>query len=249
MSIVKARYGSRIEWNVFGYAHPDLPEDNPYARYTYHPKLPFAELAKLYAVSDIAVCPSWFESFPLPPLEAMASGTAVVTTDYGTEDYAVHEENALVVGTRRVNDLAAAICRLVEDGHKRNRLASAGRKTAENFTWDRAVQRREQILLDIHHGNTEYDVMTSAKLGLKDSMGIDFESAPYDINATAPGLFWHQGHLYFLHNGVKRHVATADVIPSLLKLDLQYIDIDSLTAVRTPSGFPIATPADVPANL
>ena len=249
MSMVKARYGSRIEWNVFGYAHPDLREDNPYARYTYHPKLPFAELAKLYAVSDIALCPSWFESFPLPPLEAMASGTAVVTTNYGTEDYAVHDENALVVGTRRVDDMAAAICRLVENESERHRLAAAGRKTAERFTWELAVQRREKILFDIHHGKTEYDVMTSAKLGLKDSMGIEFESAPHDINARQPGLFWHQGHLYFLHKGVKRHVATADVIPFLLKLDLQYIEIDNLTAVRTPSGFPITTAADVPSSI
>ena len=36
----------------------------------------------------------------------MASGTAVVTTDYGTEDYAFHEKNALVIGSRDVKAIS-----------------------------------------------------------------------------------------------------------------------------------------------
>jgi len=38
-----------------------------------------------------------YESFPLFPLEAMACGLAVITTAPGTEDYAVNQENCLVV--------------------------------------------------------------------------------------------------------------------------------------------------------
>lgn len=40
---------------------------------------------------------SWYEGFPFPVLEAMSCGAAIVTTNHGTEDYALNEHNALVV--------------------------------------------------------------------------------------------------------------------------------------------------------
>lgn len=249
MAIVRRRYGSRVEWNVFGYRHPTLTEDNLYARYKYHPKLSFAELANLYATSDVVLCPSWYESFPLPPLEAMASGTAVVTTSDGTEDYAFHEQNALVVPSRGVEQMAAAVSRLIEDEHLRARLAGEGRKIAERFTWDRAVQERERILLGIHRGQLACDVWNPSNLGLVDGAGIEFERAPSDIQARESALFWQQNDLFLLHNGTKRHVAGADVIPLLVRSDLKYISLDHLAAIRTPTGPPIFTSADIPHDL
>lgn len=249
MSMIRARYGDRVEWNVFGYKHPNFPEDNPYVRYKYHPKLSFRDLAQLYARSDISLCPSWYESFPLPPLEAMASGTAVVTTDYGTEDYAFHEQNALVVGSRQIDAMYAALCRLVEDKPLRDRLAKAGYQTAQEFTWERAVERRERILLDIHRGHPGYDVMGAAKLGLTDYSGTAFEHFSSNGEPRASGIFWYHGDLYLMHNGMKRHVTTLDVVPTLLARNARYINPDSLTVVRTPMGFPISSPADVPAEL
>ena len=60
------------------------------------------ELAQLYANCDIYVSASWWESFGLPPLEAMASGSVVVMTDSrGSRDYAIHNFNCLVVPPRR----------------------------------------------------------------------------------------------------------------------------------------------------
>ena len=102
MEIVGKRSFKPVEWNVFGYRHPKLPPDNLFFPYKFHPKLPLHDLAALYSASDIALCPSWYESFPLPPLEAMASGTAVVTTNLGTEDYAFDGKNAVVVDSRDI---------------------------------------------------------------------------------------------------------------------------------------------------
>ena len=247
ISRVRARYGARIEWNVFGYRHPDLPEDNPFAKYTYHPRLSFRELAHLYAISDIVLCPSWYESFPLPPLEAMASGTAVVTTGYGTEDYAVHEQNALVVGSRDIEGMVVALSRLIEDDTLRNRLAVAGRHTAQEFTWDRAVELRENILLDIHRGSVQYDVLASAKLGLADSWGLEFERAPRDLVIPESAICCKNGNLFLIHGGVRHHVMSPDIIPALLKGSVQYIELDNLTMARIPMGLPISKLADVPA--
>ena len=92
-------------------------------------------LASLYRSVDVVVTPSWFESFPLPPLEAMACGTPVITTREGTEDYAEDGHNALVVPGRDVRALAEAITRLARDRDLQLRLRAAGPETARRFTW------------------------------------------------------------------------------------------------------------------
>ncbi len=248
MSEIRARYGARVEWRVFGYRHPHLTENNSYAPYTYHPKLSFKQLAELYATSDIAICPSWYESFPLPPLEAMASGTAVVTTEYGVEDYAFHEQNALVVQPRQTDEMVNAIARLIDDPDLRARLAEAGRKTAESFHWERAVEKRERILQQIHSSDPGYDILRSLKLGLKDGSGREFESAPEGVSVAKQGMFWHDNRLFVLHNGVKRHVEKAEILPLLMQHRLKYVEMDSLTIERTPLGPSLGKAADIPAE-
>ena len=103
------------------------------------------ELAKLYSSADVVACPSWYESFPLPPLEAMACGAPVVTTRYGTEDYAVDEENSLVVPPKDPEKMANAILRLLMDESLSERLRKAGPKKAKEFNWDKTADGFERI--------------------------------------------------------------------------------------------------------
>lgn len=106
---------------------------------------PDEELARLYSSADVVACPSWYESFPLVPIEAMACGAPVVTTRVGTEDYAIHEETALVVPPRDPRALAGAIRRVLDDEPLRERLRTAGRAKAREFTWARAVDGVEHL--------------------------------------------------------------------------------------------------------
>ena len=103
------------------------------------------DLAQLYSSADVVACPSWYESFPLVPIEAMACGAPVVTTRVGTEDYAIHEDTALVVPPRDPKALADAILRVLEDEPLRERLRKAGPAKAREFTWDRAVDQVESL--------------------------------------------------------------------------------------------------------
>ena len=106
------------------------------------------ELAKLYCSCDLLVSSSHYESFPLPQLEAMACGLPVVTTRYGTEDYAFDGKNALVLPPKDPERLAAAIIKLVDDKALRERFIKEGLRTAAQFTWENAAKKVEKIFED-----------------------------------------------------------------------------------------------------
>ncbi len=104
-----------------------------------------AELAKLYSMADVVITPSVYESSPLPLLEAMACGAPVVTTRYGTEDYAFHEKNCLVVPPRDSKSLADATLRLLSDGTLQDSFKKEGLKIAKQFTWEKTADNVEKL--------------------------------------------------------------------------------------------------------
>lgn len=127
------------------YGSSQIPYKDPEVPYTFicHPS--DDELAKLYSSADCVFCPSWYESFPLPPIEAMACKAPVVTTRYGTEDYAFHEANALVVPPRDPQKMADMILRVISDEELAARLRKKGLETAKQFTWNNAVNKVEKL--------------------------------------------------------------------------------------------------------
>ncbi|MHB8124401.1 MAG: glycosyltransferase family 4 protein [Desulfitobacteriaceae bacterium] len=107
-------------------------------------------MAQLYAQADLFVYTSYFEAFGLPPLEAMACGTAVVTTDCGgNRDYVRDGENCLVVPPGDINRLSAAIYRLLTEDTERQRLAISGPLFTEAWSWQRTADQVEAFLLNL----------------------------------------------------------------------------------------------------
>jgi len=141
-----AMRGNRIKWSVFGPCL--LPPRNDIADYEPLGFLRPEELARAYCSSDILLSASWYESFPLFPLEAMACGLAVITTQPGTEEFALHGRTAEIVQPRDVNSIAAGLRRLIDDAEYRCRLADNGRLEAQRFSWTHAVDRMEKLLLE-----------------------------------------------------------------------------------------------------
>ena len=121
---------------MYGFPHQIGPK-NSLAPYQFHGALDDDALSTLYAQSDIVLCPSWYDKFPLPPIEAMACGTAVVTTPYGTEDYAIDGHTAMVAQPRNAGAFVSALEALVQEPDLRERLARNGRAMAESLSWDR----------------------------------------------------------------------------------------------------------------
>jgi glycosyltransferase involved in cell wall biosynthesis len=107
-------------------------------------------LAHWFGEGDVFVSSSWHESFGLPPLEAMASGTPVVVTDSGgVRDYARHEENCLIVPPGNAPAIAAAVERILTEPDLVGQLIEKGRLTAAEYTVDRAVDRMEAALREV----------------------------------------------------------------------------------------------------
>jgi hypothetical protein len=234
MREAKARFGENLEWHVYGFENKSLPPENPWAPYFFHGTLGHENLSRLYAESDVVLCPSWYESFPLPPIEAMACGTAVITTPYGTEDYAIQGETALVVPPRVTSAIASAIEQVLQDADLRRRLAANGRKMAESLTWDRAVNAREQMLYQIHENRWPNDLIHGFDTAIPDGLGICFERIPAELTPQEGELFGAEdGTFYVVESQRLRRVSD---LGSLGLEAAPVRPIDMLTLARTDLG-------------
>ncbi len=99
--------------------------------------VPAADLAALYAAATVFAYPSEREGFGLPVAEAMAQGTAVVTSA-GTSTEEVGGGAAVLVDPFDVESIAAGI---VEALDRRTELAPSGRRRAAELTWKVAADR------------------------------------------------------------------------------------------------------------
>lgn len=94
------------------------------------------ELAAIYRSADVYMCTSRYESFPLPPLEAMACGTPVVSTrNPGALEYLRDGENAVLVPLRDSTAMHQAVVAVLDDPQLSARLRAKGRITADGYDW------------------------------------------------------------------------------------------------------------------
>lgn len=105
-------------------------------------------LRAYYARAALVAYPSLYEGFGLPPLEAMASGTPVVTSD-GSSLPEVVGDAAFMVDPRSIEQLTSAMVRLLTDRHLRQKLIEAGRRQVERFNWYRVARNTLAVYYEV----------------------------------------------------------------------------------------------------
>ena len=106
------------------------------------------DLRALYSSCRVAVYPSLYEGFGLPPLEAMACGAPVVTSRIPVI-METSAQAARLINPIDVGELTAALVELLTDANARAQLAAAGRKRAAEFTWVRTAQQTLAVYREV----------------------------------------------------------------------------------------------------
>ncbi len=101
-------------------------------------------LPALYTGAEAFVYPSLYEGFGFPVLEAMACGTAVLTSNV-TSLPEVAGEAAILVDPRSEDDIKDGFTELLRDGQLRSRLQERGKERAASFSWDKSVRKTEDL--------------------------------------------------------------------------------------------------------
>jgi glycosyltransferase involved in cell wall biosynthesis len=110
--------------------------------------VPEETLAVLYRLASAFVFPSLYEGFGLPPLEAMASGTPVITSNVSSLPEVVGDA-ALLIDPLDPSALADAMWRVLEEPALRSELIRRGCERVKTFSWARSVARTREVYAEI----------------------------------------------------------------------------------------------------
>lgn len=98
------------------------------------------DLPALYSAARVFAFPSVYEGFGLPPLEAMACGVPVVSSEASSLPEVVGEAG-LLVDPLDVDALAGALERALDDEALRADLCARGVARAARFSWDESARQ------------------------------------------------------------------------------------------------------------
>jgi glycosyltransferase involved in cell wall biosynthesis len=110
--------------------------------------LPEDTLAVMYRLAGVFVFPSLYEGFGLPPLEAMASGTPVVTSNVSSLPE-VAGDAAVLVDPYDHHAIADGIYSVLSNEPYRQELRRKGLVRASQFSWENSVRRVMDIYQEV----------------------------------------------------------------------------------------------------
>jgi len=102
--------------------------------------VPIEVLRIFYDAAKIFVFPSLYEGFGLPPLEAMAHGTPVVTSNTSSLPEVV-DKAAVLVNPENVFEIMRALQRVLLDQPLREKLKQRGYEQGKKFSWEASVRQ------------------------------------------------------------------------------------------------------------
>lgn len=106
--------------------------------------VPTADLLGIFSMATVFAFPSLYEGFGLPPLEAMACGTPVLTSR-NTAMAEVCADAAHLVNPENKDEIADALQQLLTDAEWRAELSQRGLERASLFSWERAARETTAV--------------------------------------------------------------------------------------------------------
>src|SRR5271154_5986222 len=113
--------------------------------------VPIEVLRTFYDAAKIFVFPSLYEGFGLPPLEAMAYGTPVVTSNSSSLPEVVGNA-AVLVHPENVFEIMRALHRVLLDQTVREKFKQRGYEQAKKFSWYGSAQRILEVYQEVVTG-------------------------------------------------------------------------------------------------
>ncbi|MBI5680824.1 MAG: glycosyltransferase family 4 protein [Methanobacterium sp.] len=106
--------------------------------------VPDDELPEWYNAADLFVYPCAYAGFGLPPLEAMACGTPIITSNT-TSLPEVMGNAGIMINPNNIEDLSENMYEILTNGSLREDLISKGLKRAKMFNWDESAEKTFEV--------------------------------------------------------------------------------------------------------
>lgn len=107
------------------------------------------DLKLLYSACAFFIYLSDYEGFGLPPLEAMASGTPVITSDSTSLKEVAGSSALLIKDNSDVNEIYRAMKRMIENDALKSQLIEQGKEQAKKFSWKKCAEETLKVLLNV----------------------------------------------------------------------------------------------------
>ncbi len=123
------------------------------------------ELRQLYNQSRIFLHTSYWEGWPLPVMEAMACGCAIVAyRNRGVSEYLTHAQNALLAPVGDTDTLIQYTISLLDNAELRDTIVKNGLKTIRQYSWESSTDIFENILIQKanEHKKTKVSIIIPA---------------------------------------------------------------------------------------
>ena len=105
-------------------------------------------LVKLYNAADLFVYPSLYEGFGLPPLEAMACGCPVITSNISSLPEVVGDAG-IMIDPNDIDGLTAAMLKILTDNELREELSRKSLDRSKMFSWKKTANETWKVYEDV----------------------------------------------------------------------------------------------------